>query len=109
MVIASYDRDAIRAQFNAAQPFRWFTIAPFLDAHFAHELAASYPSFEQSRALGFEFRHLNEQRKVQISDSARASPSRHTTTRRRRRRTGAARATTPSSAPVRMSSCADAC
>jgi hypothetical protein len=70
MVIASYDRDAIRAQFNAAQPFRWFSIAPFLDEGFARELADSYPSFTDSRRLGFEFSHLNEQRKVQISDSA---------------------------------------
>ncbi len=70
MSIAEYDRDLIRAQFDAAQPYRWFTIAPFLDASFARELAASYPSFAQSRALGFEFKHLNEQRKVQISDSA---------------------------------------
>jgi Rps23 Pro-64 3,4-dihydroxylase Tpa1-like proline 4-hydroxylase len=70
MVIANYDRDAVRAQFNAAQPFRWFSIAPFLDAAFAREVAASYPSFRNSRELGHEFSYLNEHHKVQISDSA---------------------------------------
>lgn len=70
MNMLPYDRDAIRAQFDAAQPFRWFTISPFLDAKFAQEVARAYPTFEESRALGFEFSHLNEQRKVQITDSA---------------------------------------
>jgi Rps23 Pro-64 3,4-dihydroxylase Tpa1-like proline 4-hydroxylase len=70
MFIAPYDRDLLKAQFDAAQPFRWFTIHPFLNAEFAREVVEAYPSFEQSRALGFEFTRLNEQRKVQITDSA---------------------------------------
>jgi len=75
MFIAPYDRERLRAQFDAAQPFRWFTIYPFLSADFAREVALAYPSFEQSRALGFEFTRLNEQRKVQITDSDKFPPA----------------------------------
>jgi Rps23 Pro-64 3,4-dihydroxylase Tpa1-like proline 4-hydroxylase len=69
-MIRPFDRDQIRQQFNVAQPFRWFQITPFLEDEFAREVVAAYPSFEQSREQGFEFKAVNEQKKVQITDSA---------------------------------------
>jgi Rps23 Pro-64 3,4-dihydroxylase Tpa1-like proline 4-hydroxylase len=75
MLIAPLDRDRLKAEFNAAQPFRWFTIYPFLNAGFAREVAGAYPTFETSRELGFEFARLNEQKKVQITDSTKFPPA----------------------------------
>ncbi len=63
------DRERLKAQFNAAQPFRWIEIYPFMEPEFAQALAASYPDFESSRKQGLEFAAVNEQRKVQIVDS----------------------------------------
>lgn len=70
MVIRPFDREQVRQQFNRAQPFRWFEISPFLEDDFAREVVAAYPSFEQARAQGFEFKAINEQKKVQITDSS---------------------------------------
>lgn len=73
MLLNPYDRDALKAQFNNAKPYRWFQIDPFLEPKFADEVQRAYPTFEQSRALGFEFNAVNEQRKVQITDSSKFS------------------------------------
>lgn len=70
MLIKPFDRDQIRQQFQSAQPFRWFELSPFLQDDFARELVAAYPSFEQSRQQGLEFKAVNEQKKVQITESA---------------------------------------
>ena len=70
-MLQPYDRDLLRLQFNAAQPFRWFSIENFLTKDFALQVNASYPSFEGARELGHEFNWVNEQRKVQISDTQR--------------------------------------
>lgn len=71
MEMKPLDLEKLRHQFNTAQPFRWIQIDPFLDESFAHTLAASYPSFEESRRLGFEFSAVNERKKVQVTDSSR--------------------------------------
>ncbi|HEX6245806.1 MAG TPA: 2OG-Fe(II) oxygenase [Polyangiales bacterium] len=70
MLIKPFDREKIRQQFQSAGPFRWFELSPFLEEDFARELVASYPSFEQSRQQGLEFKAVNEQKKVQITDRA---------------------------------------
>lgn len=70
MLIKPYDREQLRQQFNSAQPFRWFTIAPFLNESAASNIERAYPTFEQSRAMGLEFKAVNEQAKVQVTDSA---------------------------------------
>lgn len=71
MVIRPLDRETLRRRFDTAQPFRFLAIDDFLDADFAREVAASYPSFEDARRMGFEFRAVNENRKVQITDATR--------------------------------------
>ena len=70
MLINPYDRDQIKEQFNRAQPFRWFSIDNFLSPEFARQVVAAYPTFEQAKELGLEFKAVNEQRKVQVTDNA---------------------------------------
>ena len=75
MLIKPFDREQIRQQFQTAEPFRWFELCPFLDDDFARELVAAYPSFEQCRAQGVEFKAVNEQKKVQITDRNKFPPA----------------------------------
>lgn len=70
MVIQPLERDALRKRFDSAQPFRFLAIDDFLEPAFAREVAAAYPRFEDARQQGFEFRAVNELRKVQITDSS---------------------------------------
>jgi Rps23 Pro-64 3,4-dihydroxylase Tpa1-like proline 4-hydroxylase len=70
MLIKPFDREKVRQQFNSAQPFRWFEVSPFLDESFARDVVNAYPTFETAQKLGFEFKAVNEQKKVQITDSA---------------------------------------
>ena len=41
----------------------------FLEPAFAAEVARSYPTFEQAQSQGFMFNFVNEQRKIQITDT----------------------------------------
>lgn len=70
-MIRPLDREALRRRFDAAEPFRFIAIDGFLDPDFAKEVVAAYPSFEEARGLGHEFRFVNEKGKVQITDAAR--------------------------------------
>jgi hypothetical protein len=67
-VIAPLDRERLREEYRTARPFPFVAIDGFLDRDFASAVAGSYPSFEEARALGREFRAVNENRKVQIVD-----------------------------------------
>jgi hypothetical protein len=69
-VIQPYDRDALKAEFDAARPFRHIVVESFLDPAFAREAAAAFPSFEEAGAMGFGFDFVNERRKIQISDAS---------------------------------------
>jgi len=42
----------------------------FLTREAADEVASAYPTFEQAREMGFMFNFVNEQRKVQITDTS---------------------------------------
>lgn len=70
MLIRPIDRDARKREFESATPFRHMVIDDFLDPDFAAAVAASFPSFEEAQAKGFEFSFVRERRKVQVSDSA---------------------------------------
>lgn len=69
-VIAPYDRDALRAQFQSAQPFPWIKIDGFLKPEFADEVTRSYPPFEDAVRAGRQFNAINENLKVQVCDYA---------------------------------------
>jgi Rps23 Pro-64 3,4-dihydroxylase Tpa1-like proline 4-hydroxylase len=70
MVLRSYDRDALKREFDTAQPYRHVVIEGLLEPAFAAEVAGAYPSFEDARGLGLEFDAVNERRKIQITDAA---------------------------------------
>lgn len=70
MILRPYDRDALKAEFDAAKPFRHILIDELLDRDFALEAAACFPSFEEAVQQGFAFNFVNERKKVQISDAS---------------------------------------
>jgi hypothetical protein len=70
-VIKPLDREALRAEFESAVPFRFVAIDSFLRDDFAREVAAAYPTFEEAERLGFGFKAVNERKKVQITDVSR--------------------------------------
>ena len=67
-VIQPLDRDALKRDFDQAEPFRHFVISNFLSPDFAREVAAAVPTFEQAAEQGFGFDFVQERRKIQISD-----------------------------------------
>src|SRR5687768_592150 len=67
-LISTYDRDLLRRQFHSAQPFPFIAIDGFLDADFADAVTKSYPSFDTAAEIGHQFKAVNENRKVQVSD-----------------------------------------
>lgn len=71
MVLRPYNRDALKAEFDAAEPFRHIMVEQLLDPNFALEAARSFPTFEEAVRQGFSFDFVNERKKVQISDSSR--------------------------------------
>lgn len=68
-MINPLDREALRTQFRSAQPYPHMVIDNFLAPGEAERIAQSYPSFEQASAEGFVFNFVNEQRKIQITDT----------------------------------------
>lgn len=69
-MIRPFDREALRRQFQEAEPFPFMAIDEFLDPEFAREVAASYPAYAEARGRGREFSAVNEKKKVQITDAA---------------------------------------
>jgi hypothetical protein len=68
-ILRPIDRDGLKRAFGSAVPFPFIAMEDFLQPEFARELAASYPTFETAERMGFEFSALNEQRKVQVTDT----------------------------------------
>jgi Rps23 Pro-64 3,4-dihydroxylase Tpa1-like proline 4-hydroxylase len=62
------DVAALRESFAHAKPFPHFVVEPFLEPAFAHEVAAAFPTMDRARSLGREFRAVNENLKVQVTD-----------------------------------------
>jgi Rps23 Pro-64 3,4-dihydroxylase Tpa1-like proline 4-hydroxylase len=69
-MIKALDLEALRSQFRSAAPFPHIVLDNFLEPQAAKELAGCYPSFEQAVQQGFAFNFVNEQKKVQICESA---------------------------------------
>jgi 2OG-Fe(II) oxygenase superfamily len=68
-IIQPFNRELVRDQYRAAQPFPFFRIDDFLDSTFLDALVASYPTYGQARRMGLEFDAVNEKLKIQITDS----------------------------------------
>ena len=68
-LLRPYDRDQLRQEFRSAYPFPHIKMDNFLQPDAAREIAAAYPTFDNALSMGFQFNALNEQRKVQVTDS----------------------------------------
>ncbi len=62
--------EALRRQWSSARPYPHVIIEDFLEPAAADRIAGAYPTFDQARKDGFAFNAVNEQRKVQVTDSA---------------------------------------
>lgn len=69
-ILRPWDRDRLKAEFDAGVPFRHLVIEKFLEPEFARRAAASFPSFREASEIGFGFNFVNERKKIQISDSS---------------------------------------
>jgi Rps23 Pro-64 3,4-dihydroxylase Tpa1-like proline 4-hydroxylase len=70
-VLTPYDRDELREQFRSASPFPWLKIDKFLTHEFAQHVTDAYPSFDAAVGMGHQFKAVNENLKVQVSDYSR--------------------------------------
>ena len=70
-IIAPLPIDRLRQSFQTAEPFPFIVIDDFLEAAFAREVAAAYPTFETALQQGFSFNFVNERKKVQVTDVSR--------------------------------------
>lgn len=73
--IQSFDVDKLRNAVRNAKPFPFFSLDNFLDEEFANRVLEGFPSFEQASKAGRGFKAVNEQGKVQITDSQSFSPA----------------------------------
>ena len=69
-MINAIDRHALRRQVRAAAPFPHCAIDNFLSDEFADRVHDAFPTFEQARSVGREFRTVNERNKVQVTDAS---------------------------------------
>ena len=63
------DLESLRHKFQTAQPFQHVAIDNFLAPGAAEQVAAAYPTFEKAQEQGIGFNVVNEQRKIQITDT----------------------------------------
>lgn len=68
------DRRELRDRIRGAKPFPHFCIDNFLNPSFAEEIYQAFPSFSEAKAVGREFATVNEQKKIQITDSTKFPP-----------------------------------
>jgi hypothetical protein len=70
LMIKPIDRDALRQQVRAAEPFPFFHIDGFLEDECAERIHAAFPSFEEVSKIGRAFNAVNERGKVQVTDAS---------------------------------------
>jgi len=63
------DIAACGRRFQSAEPFPNICMDHFLKPEFGEQVLRDFPSFEQARGVGKEFRAVNERGKVQVTDS----------------------------------------
>lgn len=67
-IISDLDWDKLSTQYQSASPFPSICIDNFLTPAFAEQIANSYPSYNNAKQSGREFKAVNENLKVQITD-----------------------------------------
>jgi len=74
-LINEFDRKKFKESFLATEPFPHFCIDNFLNEDFAEEIYKSFPSFQEAKKIGKEFSAVNENKKIQITDSLKFPPA----------------------------------
>jgi hypothetical protein len=74
-VIRALDVERLRREAASARPFPHLVLDDFLEEHFALEVEAQFPSFEEARRLGRGFSAVNERNKYQVTDAALFPPA----------------------------------
>src|SRR5437763_1374530 len=67
-LFARFDVEELKHKFQGGVPVPNMCIDNFLEPAFAEEVAASFPTFEDSRKVGKEFAGVNEKKKVQVTE-----------------------------------------
>lgn len=65
----------LQSNIQDVKPFPYFCIDNFLDEEYANEIYDSFPSYEDSKAVGQEFSAVNEKYKIQVTDSTKFPPA----------------------------------
>lgn len=65
----------LKSDIQDVKPFPHFCIDNFLNEDFANEIHNSFPSYEESKAMGKEFSAVNEKYKIQVTDSNKFPPA----------------------------------
>ncbi len=73
-LICDINAEALRERVRTATPFPHFCIDNFLKPEFAREVVQSYPDIDSALKMGKSFNAVNEQKKVQVTDSKLFSP-----------------------------------
>jgi Rps23 Pro-64 3,4-dihydroxylase Tpa1-like proline 4-hydroxylase len=68
--LAPADVDALAAEFASGRPTRHVCMDDFLHPEFARRVASAYPTWDDARKIGRQFHWVNEDVKVQVTDSA---------------------------------------
>lgn len=69
--IVPFDLEAARRRFAEAEPFPHIVFDHFLAEGFARRLSAAYPGFDEALTWGKSYAAAHENRKIQITESAR--------------------------------------
>jgi Rps23 Pro-64 3,4-dihydroxylase Tpa1-like proline 4-hydroxylase len=74
-LINPFNKEELKQKIREAKPFPHFWIDDFLEENFANEVYKSFPSFQDAQKMGKEFKTVNEQKKVQITDASKFPPA----------------------------------
>jgi len=74
-LINPIDKAKFKNELLAREPFPYFCIDNFLNEDFANEVHNSFPAYQEAQKLGKEFSAVNENRKIQITDSSKFPPA----------------------------------
>jgi hypothetical protein len=72
--ICPIDADALRDRVRKATPFPYFCIDNFLKPEFAKQVVQAYPDYKSAVQIGREFKAVNENKKVQVTNSELFAP-----------------------------------
>ncbi len=73
-LINPFDQEEFKKNLFSIEPFPHFCIDNFLNEDFANEVYESFPTYQEAKTMGREFKAVNERRKIQIPDTSKFAP-----------------------------------